>query len=62
MFHESLWDSSKYLKGIIQNGLNTAVVDPYWQLIVFGAFTIFAVPQFGERRPESHCQVGPVTA
>ena len=28
---------------IIQNGLNTGAVDPYWQQIVFGAFTIFAV-------------------
>lgn len=28
---------------IIQNGLNTVAVDPYWQQIVFGAFTIFAV-------------------
>jgi ribose/xylose/arabinose/galactoside ABC-type transport system permease subunit len=28
---------------IIQNGLNTAAVDPYWQQIVFGAFTILAV-------------------
>ena len=25
---------------IIQNGLNVAAVDPYWQQIVFGAFTI----------------------
>ena len=28
---------------IIQNGLNTVAVDPYWQQIVFGAFTILAV-------------------
>ncbi len=28
---------------IIQNGLNTVAVDPYWQQIVFGAFTVFAV-------------------
>jgi ribose transport system permease protein len=28
---------------IIQNGLNTVAVDPYWQQIVFGAFTIVAV-------------------
>jgi ribose/xylose/arabinose/galactoside ABC-type transport system permease subunit len=28
---------------IIQSGLNTVARDPYWQQIVFGAFTILAV-------------------
>jgi ribose transport system permease protein len=28
---------------IIQNGLNTVALDPYWQQIVFGAFVILAV-------------------
>jgi ribose transport system permease protein len=34
---------------IIQNGLNTGAVDPYWQQIVFGAFTILAVYLNSER-------------
>ncbi|HTO21193.1 MAG TPA: ABC transporter permease [Spirochaetia bacterium] len=34
---------------IIQNGLNTVAVDPYWQQIVFGAFTIVAVYLNSER-------------
>ena len=34
---------------IIQNGLNTAALDPYWQQIVFGAFTILAVFLNSER-------------
>lgn len=34
---------------IIQNGLNVAAVDPYWQQIVFGAFTILAVYLNSER-------------
>ena len=34
---------------IIQNGLNTAALDPYWQQIVFGAFTIIAVFLNSER-------------
>ncbi len=34
---------------IIQNGLNTVALDPYWQQIVFGAFTILAVFLNSER-------------
>lgn len=34
---------------IIQNGLNTVALDPYWQQIVFGAFTIVAVFLNSER-------------
>ncbi|HUX13257.1 MAG TPA: ABC transporter permease [Spirochaetia bacterium] len=34
---------------IIQNGMNTGAVDPYWQQIVFGAFTIVAVYLNSER-------------
>jgi ribose transport system permease protein len=34
---------------IIQNGMNTVALDPYWQQIVFGAFTILAVFLNSER-------------